>query len=280
MTKGPVTTARVVTQDFFTLDMAPHILQRMGDNPMPFSRVLLRVVAALVVCGLGAVSAAATTPANSTTPIKKHPHRRPYVRPGEKAPAVPGELGAAGGHGVEVINGTNSRTEYFPAEIKDNASQTRVEVINGSVRHTQVFETEQADTQTKSAGKRASKNAGTAASSAYSVKVINGNQWETRAFATAPEKTEATPVEQVRHEPVVVGISSSSTELAQTKTAPVVVGVASSESANGAGGAKPVVMQVTSNGSDGGHGVEKPVVTGVSPAQPKRQPYRGPGGQQ
>ena len=239
---------------------------------MPSSRVMMRLVSVIALGSVFAVSASAATPARSTTPVKKHPHRRPYVRPGETAPAVPSQ---PGGSGVEVINGTNVRTEYFPAETQGNASQTRVEVINGSVRHTQVFETDRAQIEKKHAGKEVA----AAAQPAYSVKIINGNQWETRAFSSGPEKTESTPVGHLRPEPAVVGISSSESEIAETNRKPVVVGIASSESQN-ADKTAPVVVQVTSNGSDSGHSVEKPVVTGVSPPQPKRPPYRGPGNQQ
>ena len=241
---------------------------------MPSSRVIVLVA----LCALGSVfaaSALAATPTRSTTPVKKHPHRRPYVRPGETAPAVPSQ---PSGSGVEVINGTNVSTQYFPTQAQGNASQTSVEVINGSVRHTQVFEPERASTTTPRQGKHAGKEVAAATQPAYSVKIINGNQWETRAFSSGPEKTESMPVEQVRHEPAVVGISSSESEIAESNRKPVVVGIASSESQNALG--KPVVKQVTSNGSDSGRSVEKPVVTGVSPPQPKRPPYRGPGNPQ
>ena len=245
------------------------------------SRVLMRLVSVFALGSVFAVSVLAATPAKgkSTTPAKKHPHRRPYVRPGETKPAVPSQ---PSGSGVEVINGANVSTQYFPTQSQGNASQTRVEVINGNVHRTLVFDAEATANTTKPVqpGKLV-KFKGVNGGPAMSVRVINGNQWETRAFAAAPEKAgNSAAVEQVRHEPVVVGISSSASENAENNRAPVVVGVASSESLNEPGKSEPVVVQVTSNGSDSGHAVEKPVVTDVSPAQPKRPPYRGSGNQQ
>ena len=244
---------------------------------MPSSRVMMRLVSMVALGSVFAVSASAATPGTSQTPVKKHPHRRPYVRPGETAPAIPSQ---PSGSGVEVINGTNVTTQYFPTQAQGNASQTRVEVINGNVHRSLVFDADAAADTTKPVpfGKVV-KFKGVNGAPAMSVRVINGNQWETRAFATAPENAESTPVEHVRQEPAVVGISSSESEIAETSRKAVVVGIASSESQN-ADKTAPVVVQVTSNGSDSGHSVEKPVVTGVSPPQPKRPPYRGPGNQQ
>src|SRR5215469_9683297 len=127
----------------------------MGDKPVPSFRLWVCVVSMLALCSMAAVSGAATTPA--PIPAKKH-HRRPYVRPGERSPAVPNRAGA---NGVEVINGSDVRTEYFPADSKGESDQTRVEVINGSVRRTQVFEEEQAKTHAESRGGHTRKNART-----------------------------------------------------------------------------------------------------------------------
>lgn len=244
---------------------------------MPSSRVMMRLVSVVALGSVFAAAAAAATPSTGTHAAKKHPHRRPYVRPGETKPAVPSQ---PSGSGVEVINGTNVSTQYFPTEAEGNASQTRVEVINGNVHRSLVFDADAAaDTTTPVPFGKIVKLKGVHGGPAISVRVMNGNQWETRAFATGPEKPDSTPVVPVRHEAAVVGISSSESKIEETNRKPVVVGIASSESQN-ADKTEPVVVQVTSNGSDSGHEVQKPVVTSVSPPQPKRPPYRGPGNPQ
>jgi hypothetical protein len=228
---------------------------------MSLTRSSLNCASVLILNCLVAISTAETTP---TKPLH---HHTAHSTAKATAPAQTS---------VEVINGTTTRTQVFQDQTATHSAQTKVEVINGNAHRTQVFE---ADSAAKAAtpvrqGKMVTFK-GVNGGPSMKVMVINGTRWETRNFASAATPASSTPAPKPRNEPVVVAIESSANGRSAASKTPVVVDVASSGSQAG----QPVVLQVAARGTDAGKSIAPSVVTGVSPAQPKRPPYRRPGEQ-
>ncbi|HTB97825.1 MAG TPA: hypothetical protein VK716_12510 [Terracidiphilus sp.] len=227
---------------------------------MPSIRSCLYCASVVILSGLVAISPAETTPTKQTPRTSRRTAK-------ETAPAETR---------IEVINGTTTRTQVFQDQAATPSAQTKVEVINGNAHRTQVFEADSAAKAPVRQGKMVTFK-GVNGGPAMKVMVINGTRWETRNFVSAAAPANSVPVSRPRNEPVVVGIESSANRRSSAHAAPVVVGIESSGSRNVDGG--PMVLQVAASGTDGGKMVTPGVVSGVSPAQPKRPPYRRPGEQ-
>lgn len=238
---------------------------------MPSSHAAIRA-AAVVLTGVflaGSASGATSTSSKHRRAAKKHVAARTVTAP-EPAPAP-----------VEVINGTTVERKVFEAPAQEAPSQIRVAVLNGTAMRTQVFDVAQPQpVSAKKPGhhrrsRHVMRTAAATPPAEYSVKIINGSEWETRSFTPEANAQAAGPVATQKAEPVVVNVASSESRAAQQNAGPVVVGIASS-GMQGAGN-QPVVMQVADHGTSTDKAAEPSVVTGVSPTQPKRPPYRRPG---
>ena len=176
---------------------------------------------------------------------------------------------------------TTSAKQHSSTKAKPAPAAMSVEVLNGTEKRTQVFRSEQSsgtDDQKPvagSAGKRGSTRNAKGEPAVTRVEIFNGNTSYTKTFQGSDERSEAGG-QRPNGKPVVVGISNGGTTTRNGKLQPVVTGVASSESNNGAGSKQPVVVGVASSGSDTGKPVVQSVQAGTATHPPKRRPYRGP----
>jgi hypothetical protein len=157
---------------------------------------------------------------------------------------------------VDVYNGATAQTQVFNAQpmkpgSKQTPAMTRVDVYNGSSKQMQVFSPEPAPRAASVNAKHGAQRNIAAAHPVPEVEILNGTTKQRRIFSgTANEMNAPTPLHR-NSQPVVLGISSSGSDSRTKNASPVVTGIDSGSP--------------TSAG---------PVSTGVSPAPPKRPPYR------
>jgi hypothetical protein len=195
--------------------------------------------------GTGVLCAQQPTGTTPQRPAQKTSAKRHHSRTAKAAPKP---------MVVDVINGTETRTQVFRPQ--ESAGTSDRKTVTGT-------------------GKRRSAHKSKSEPAVTRVEIFNGNTSYTKTFKQTDEAS-GPAAQRANEKPVVVGVANGGTTSKNGKLQPVVTGVASSESKNGSGDKQPVVVGIASSGAESGKPVVQSMQAGPTTRSPKRRPYRGP----